>query len=383
MKRPSNPPRVLYLVATSGFPNYGDEVVTRRWLETLAIVEPTAEVWVDCPNPGPAAALLKDAHPNLRFTDTVFRLCWESPGESPVEVNEFVRKALEQPARAPRWMPGIDLLRTADVFHVIGGGYVNTIWPRHTGIIAVAEWMSRSTSARVAATGLGLLPAEDGVGLLWRQAARSFDVLTVRDVESHALFEDAPQARLAPDDIFLGGLQRLYTGERASLPEFMVCVQGDLSTTGDFDPVVATVARVLREWDAVDAPIGVVECIPRVDRRIFDRLLPDFPGLRFYSLWEILSDGFPAAAHQRWISSRSHPHILAASAGASGVTLSLREQYSDVTHDAVRRMGSAWSVVADGPGTTAPGGPGTMPHRAAAHSQTLVRLAREIYDTRY
>lgn len=379
-QRPAARSRVLYLVATPGHPNFGDEVIVRRWLETLATVEPGAQVWVDCPNPGPAAALLKDAHPDLHFTDTVFRLCWEAPGETPKEVEEFVTSALDHPWEAPRWIPGIDLLRTADVFHVVGGGYVNTIWPRHTGIVAVARWMKRAAQARVAATGLGLLPADDGADALWREAAPSFDVLTVRDTESHELFQGAPQARLAPDDVFLGGLAPLYARDAASAPAFMVCVQDDLNKSDDFTPVVETVASTLRAWGATGQKIGVVECIPRVDRRIYDRLVPEFgDDLQFYSLWEILRDGFPAAPHQRWVSSRFHPHILAAAAGASGVTLSIREDYYDVKHAAVRRMGSDWGAVATGATATEAGGPGTLPERSTKHSKTLVQLGREIY----
>jgi len=378
-RRPAALARLIYLVATPGHPNFGDEVIVRRWLETLAKVEPGSQVWVDCPNPGPAAALLKDAHPDVHFTDTVFRLCWDAPGDSVREVDNFVTRALDDPGEAPRWIPGIDLLRTADVFHVVGGGYVNTIWPRHTGIVAVARWMSRATDARIAATGLGLMPADDGADELWREAAPSFDVLTVRDTESHELFDGAPQARLAPDDVFLGGLGPLYARDAAGAPGFMLCVQDDLNPSDDFTPVVETVSSTLRAWGAQGQAIGVVECIPRVDRRIYDRLLPEFPDLRFYSLWEVLRDGFPAAAHQRWISSRFHPHILAAGAGASGVTLSIREDYYDVKHAAVRRMGSAWETVSAGQTAGEAGSAGSLPERADKHSEAVQRIGREIY----
>ncbi len=373
------PSRLIYLVADPGHPNYGGEVVARRWLETIATVEPQAEVWVDCPTPGPAATLLKGAHPNLHFTDTLFRLCADAPGESPYEVDEFVTGALDDPGHAPRWIPGIDLLRGVGVFHILGGGYINTVWPRHVGLIAAARWMSHRTRARVAGTGLGLVPASDGAGDLWRKAAADFDVLTIRDQESLDLFDGAPQARPAPDDIFLRGLNSAYSRTADAAPEFMICVQEDL-LDGPFAPVAHTVASTLRAWGAADRPIGVVECIPRVDRRIYDELLPEFPQLQFFSLWEILRDGFPAAAHQHWISSRYHAHILAAAAGASGVTLSVRGDYYDAKHDGVRRMGSQWTSVAAGETAGDAGGPGTLPARSARHSEVVLGHAREIYQ---
>ena len=61
------------------------------------------------------------------------------------------------------------------------------------------------------------------------------------------------------------------------------------------------------------------------------------------------------------------------------MTLSIREDYYDVKHAAVRRMGSDWGAVATGATATQAGGPGTLPERSTKHSKTLVQLAREIY----
>ena len=69
------PPPTLYLVATTGHPNYGDELIAATWLKYLARVTPDSEVWLDCPNPGPSEVLLGHLHPKVRFTDTFWRLC--------------------------------------------------------------------------------------------------------------------------------------------------------------------------------------------------------------------------------------------------------------------------------------------------------------------
>ena len=44
--------RRIYLVGSTGFPNYGDELVASQWLRYLAEHEPDAEVWLDSPAPG-------------------------------------------------------------------------------------------------------------------------------------------------------------------------------------------------------------------------------------------------------------------------------------------------------------------------------------------
>src|SRR5690606_37165662 len=76
-------PPLYYLVGPAGHPNYGDEIITAGWLEYLADTAPDAEVWVDTHSPGPAQVLLGDLHPRVRFTDTLWRLCWEAPSDDP------------------------------------------------------------------------------------------------------------------------------------------------------------------------------------------------------------------------------------------------------------------------------------------------------------
>ncbi len=133
----------IYLVGTSGFPNYGDELITATWLRYLATVAPEADVWVDCASPGPATVLLGDLHPRVKFVDTLWRLCWEAPSDEPWEVAAWVQHAVEFPGHAPRWVQAIELLHRADIVHIIGGGYVNAIWPRHVGLVAGAAAAAR------------------------------------------------------------------------------------------------------------------------------------------------------------------------------------------------------------------------------------------------
>ena len=71
---------VLYLVGTSGHPNFGDEFIAASWLRFLARARPGAEVWLDCPHPGLASHLFDGLHPGLRTTDTLWRLAFETTG---------------------------------------------------------------------------------------------------------------------------------------------------------------------------------------------------------------------------------------------------------------------------------------------------------------
>ena len=44
-------PSVHYLVSTAGHPNYGDELITRAWLDYLGQKRADDIVWLDCPRP--------------------------------------------------------------------------------------------------------------------------------------------------------------------------------------------------------------------------------------------------------------------------------------------------------------------------------------------
>ncbi|WP_425956300.1 polysaccharide pyruvyl transferase family protein [Xylanimonas sp. McL0601] len=380
--------RTIYLVGTSGHPNWGDEIILRRWLRLLARTEPDATVWVDTPAPGPTASMLDGEHPGLRITDTLYRLSWEAPSDDAREVADFVCGALADPGSAPRWIPGIEVLRSlgeGDVLHVIGGGYVNSVWPRHLGVVAGAAWVGSHSDARVGLTGLGLLPAGDDVRAVWADIAKNFQVLTVRDEPSLALVRSNAGATVEPDDALLGGLDGLgglVSKSAASAPDVIICVQQDM-LAGEFGEVVDAVRAILRGWGVTSGRgVGFVECIPRMDRGIYDALKGELPGARFYGLWDVLRDGLPARPGQRWISSRYHPHMVAAAAGASGVALSISEDYYAVKHGAVAALGSGWTLASLQDGAVEAGGPGTLPSRVGEHSSRLGAVAQRIYAPR-
>lgn len=369
--------KVYYIIASSGHPNYGDELIVRRWLRLLAKVAPKATVWLDCPEPGLSAAVFHNDHPGLRTTNILYRLCWDAPSDDPVEVRRHVLAALDDPGNAPRLVAGLDLLRTIDVFHIVGGGYANAIWPRHLGLVAAAEWVAAHTDAVIGVTGLGILPTSARVDEVWAAAGDSFDVLVVRDAESAKhLAGLGVRAELGPDDIFLGGLAGLF--DPAPSPDFMVCVQTDLHSM-DMAEVADAVRRTLREWGATAENTGFVECIPRVDRVIYDIIGEEFSHARFYPLWELLDRGFPARAGQRWISSRYHPHILAAAAGAEGIALQIKDDYYGIKHRAVREFGSRWRVATLADLVGEPGPAGAVAARAKSFSRSVLASARELY----
>lgn len=367
---------VYYLAGITGYPNYGDELIAATWLRYLAMVAPDAEVWLDCPHPGQAGTSLRDLHPSARFTDTLWRLCEEAPSDDPAEVTEFVRGAIEDPGRAPRRTAGIEIAARADVVHLIGGGYVNGLWPRNTGLVAGAAAAAARSGGRAVMTGQGLSPTVADASLL-RDLVSGFELLDVRDEASSDLLGTGLPVTCTGDDVLLGlGPHLFRSGD--DVREVMVCAQRDLlqvpaSALADF------VLRTLREWGVAPDRVGFAEGIPGADREIFARIEDELPGARFYPLAEILDRGLPAAPGQRWLTTRFHPHLVAAAAGAAGAAIAIDHGYYANKHRSLIERGSRWTLVEDLKTPPPPDSGGFDPAALQSDRQAKQSVAAKIY----
>ncbi|MQA08428.1 MAG: polysaccharide pyruvyl transferase family protein [Pseudonocardiaceae bacterium] len=335
-----------YLVAPAGAPNYGDELIVAGWLRRLAETAPEADVWVDTHTPGNAAVLLAGLHPRVRFVDTLWQLCAEAPSGSddPWQVASWVREVINHPGMVARLHHGIDALRRVDVFHVLGGGYVNGIWPRHVGLLGGVVEAARLSGGRAAMTGQGLLPVGTETTPLLRALASHFDVVDVRDAASAELL-GMPAAGEHFDDAFLG-LGPASFDDAADAPEVMICAQADLVSTGTAK-LAGMLLGTLRAWEVPPSKVGVVEGIPRVDRDVFALFEHELPGARFYPFCDVWDRGLPVRPTQTWISTRFHVHMAAAVAGAGGVAVSVNPDYYTTKHRSLTSLGSGWTMLED------------------------------------
>ncbi len=341
--------RRIYLVGSSGYPYYGDEAVAAAWLRHLAATEPDAEIYLDCPNPGGAQLFLAHLHPNVRFVDTLFRVSWAAPSEDVEEVAEFAGQATRQPGFGyAHRAAGIELLHTADVFHVIGGGYLNAIWPRHIAFLAAGKVLATEHGKHVAMTGNGLIP-NAAQGELLDKLTTGYAVVDVRDERSRALLS-AEAATATGDDALLGLGDEAYD-QRDSVST-MMCLQSDL-VEGSVEDLAKSAVETAKAWGLRPEKVGYIEAIPGQDRVVFDMIEAELPGMRFYPFTEVWREGLPARRGQRWITTRESLHLAAAAAGAWGVAFPVKPGYDDVGHQDLIDRGSRWVIGT--PGEAAPG----------------------------
>lgn len=360
--------KAIYLIGESGHPNYGDELIAKEWLAYLASVCPETPVYLDCTRPGPAAAILRNAHPNLRTVDTISRLTFEMPDnwESETEfaceaerIGSFVRYAISDEGAAARYASGIHVLKNEILYaHFIGGGCMNSMWQENLARLAAGSALAK-LRIPVIATGLGLTPLEGGSLDFVLSCLTNFKAVIVRDESSLSALSSLKNVELGPDDCFVNGLDEA-TFDTAEFPDYMVCVQTDL-----VKDVKALLEHAVRQLDCWKVPIGerigVVECNPYIDYPIFDALEEHGWKPILFPAVQLLEQGLPVKENQTWLSTRYHPHLVAASKGCRGSFIPLGNSFYKDKHQAVKRMGSNWTesrigkeLVEPGPGFNGP-----------------------------
>jgi len=347
---------VIYLIGTAGHPNYGDELITAGWLRHLARTAPDAEVWLDTPRPGQSAVLLDGLHPGLRCVDTLYHACWNAPLTSAAETLAFGEPEISEPGLIPREATGVENLSRVDLVHIVGGGYLNRFWPGNLALIGAALGMSAKYGTRSALTGIGLVPLVEGSREPLAASLAQFDVVDVRDQPSHeAVAEAVPHTTMTGDDSFLSLGSRTpgsssmrgnpTFGDEGAVPT-MLCVQSDMLETS-LEQLGDYVVRTLRSWGAEQGPVTLVECNPPGDADVVALLRPHLPRLSVLPFSHLWRSGFPARPAQRWISTRFHPHLVAAAAGAWGVAIPVSSDYYRTKHDALIQLSSGWSLAPD------------------------------------
>ncbi|WP_237741737.1 polysaccharide pyruvyl transferase family protein [Tsukamurella sp. 1534] len=397
-EEPEPEPELLYLVSLAGHPNYGDELVLRTWLRHLARVRPEASVVVDVAHLGEAGLLFAGDHPHAVFVDTLWRLA-RFAADEPDELGgrtpqDWVALAATELGVAPGLAEGVDHLRRADSVHILGGGFVNALWPQWLPVVSAVAEVSRRTGARASASGLGLLPLPDGGDLArLRSDARGFAVFDVRDDASFAALDGVPGRSFTGDDVWLGTDPEPDTapaGEDAGAGGGVaLCIQSDLSEDFAWDGATGTEAlaaflvATLDAWDVPGDQVTVVEGIPGFDYTVPKLMGDRLDGARFVPFLDVWREGLPVGDGLTWISTRFHPHLVAAAAGDSGVAVVPKPDYYGIKHGSLVAAGSRWTMVDGAAAVPARPGAGGFPdadRRAAVARKNA--LAERLYPRR-
>ncbi|WP_431778335.1 polysaccharide pyruvyl transferase family protein [Microbacterium aurantiacum] len=355
-------------------PNFGDEFITRAWLDWLARHHPDVPVWLDCIEPGRASHLFQDAHPRLRTTNTLWHLAFAGAGPSLSQGADYVGYLVRE-LGSPRFDAGLEFLRSVRSVHLVGGGYLNALWPHQLLLLPALAALHTEFGVPIHATGQGLMPvAEHGADVV--QWTRMFSTFEVRDRASAELLS----TDTGIDDAFLAFMNPRPVFAEEPAPDVMLLLQGDFAESYRDSLLDQTLDFVAALPSGVS--VGVAESLPPDDGWLIRALETRGVRVEAYPFLRLWKGGFPGRSGQSWLTSRFHFHLLAAASGASGTAVSTHPDYYGVKHGSLLDLGTGWSF-ADAAATRLP-----SPHRSAQFSQraTLKRLggqkaeiARSIY----
>lgn len=375
-------PKPIYLVSAAGLPNYGDEFLTRVWLDWLAHNHPDVPVWLDCPEPGRANHLFRDTHPALKTTNTLWHLAF---GAAEMTFSDGVARAdrVVRELGSPRFDLGLIELRGMASIHLLGGGYMNTVWQNHLLLLPALVALKEEFGIPIYATGQGLLPLSDELKEQVRAWVPAFDVFETRDVSSAT----AVGAFAGIDDAFLGfaNARKIYAeaedgAPAEEIPDTVLVLQGDFLSADAATRVFDTVESFVLTYGRGER-VALIESIPPDDSWSAWGLRERGIEVEQYPFLKLWQGGFPARPGQVWLSTRFHFHLLAAAAGAEGTAVSLRPDYYGVKHGSLADVGTGWTLgeVNSSIEDLAPAVAPTFPARRIELTAQKVDLAARLY----
>lgn len=320
----------IFLLGGGGVPNYGDELIIHSWLKWYArdLGLPGRSITVSGSHRTVLQKLFGDAYPGVKFSQRVREARWR-PETTFYESVSHGYGYLSDPEHADS--PLHRELRGTTVFHLHGGGYLNSKWPTHGFMLGIALWAKENLGCRLVGTGLGLGPMQgpDADDEVTARAFRAFDILEVRDewsfdfLKNHDLHDDPV---FGYDDAFL---QPLHPARRHG---------STLHLSLRHDEAGAKISRWIPQRFVESFDHHVFWSCTGQDAGAFVALSKRFPFFELAGNRELLFD-LPVSKRDFMIAQRFHPHLVGARLDMQGM-FRTGSDYYDIKHRLVTDLGS-------------------------------------------
>ena len=342
--------KVLYLISAAGSPNFGDELITLGWLKRLRRDRPDVSIIVDCHNPVFFTLLLR----RYSWADgiTVTDLCWRSARRAATHGVYDGMKA-QRPLLYSDYSNAYDDIKWGisslggeiDTVHLLGGGYLFDRWPANLLLFMVAEWLAKTTSAHLVATGAGVFVSNFPLLFDVAPSLRSFDYISVRDPASQKILQDVGiSSKLEPDDVVLCLPPKITNQGNNGLA---LNVQLDQFSSDEYARLCSSLSAQVADETR---DVYVLDLYPNVDTAFSKYILSVSERVKLIRLEEVLDsvlEGNWAAPF--WgggisaIGTRYHFHYVWSWLGSEGSFISADRYYS-IKHSEVLELGSNWKA---------------------------------------
>lgn len=331
---------MYYLHGGAGAPNFGDELIAKLWLDFVkARLNP--QIVFSGYRKNVLNNWFSTAYPNVHFTDALSKYqikCDENFWEAFLEGYNFFSIDGHDPERISG--AEVEILKSATVFHLHGGGYINTLWPRHGFYLGIGSALKRVNGCKLIATGLGITPIPvppPEMEEMAREALEAFDLFEVRDKKSYdfavSRVSDASRIVRGSDDAFLAKVRLKGKGNTLHLSLHMN-EQGS-NTVNLLSPDFLSKFDHHKFW-----------ICHYNDEKQYEVVRGRFPFIEKVTAKQLVFKPLPLGEGDFLVTTRFHPHLMAARAGAVGQYVPVGS-YSTNKHSSVLSLGSKFSPITD------------------------------------
>ena len=332
----------VVLVGCFGYPNFGDEMLLKAWLDSIFAERQNASVVVECHVPGNAEAILGNYDHHVIYQDVLWRIAWAQDGTC----QELIKRGIDAIENYSEYSSSLRfMLRrifNAKAIHFIGGGYFRSGWDKHFAVIGEALAIKRKSKCVLTMSGQGFFPYNEEYISIFKAALNNFEHISVRDRRSFELIHEVAnvEKECTIDDTFLFDKSPLSATEDNTSGRLIVCMQNDIKNNLIHNYLYD---KVVRYSNLYELPIYVLEFCPRHDFEVVD-LLRIIRPIYKVSFEQLFNREFCISRNDICIGTRYHFHLLAARAGARGIFGSADEYYG-IKHDSILDLGSEWQNV--------------------------------------
>lgn len=332
----------LVLVCCSGYPNYGDELLLKAWLDNIFSKDGKLKVLVECPVPGNCSVLLGDYGGRVRYQDAVWKIVWGAP-HSPVDAFNYGIKLFGASDKNNGLRFMFDHYRKAKLMHFIGGGFVRKGWDNHFSLLGVAIALKKRFHLNLSMSGQGFCPVDEGFSPIFKTALDNFEHVSCRDFPSLKFVEklSCVDSDTVLDDTFLMSDSPLSSGKENQRGKIVVCIQNDIKDSFITALLLRQIHLLLAEEP--ERELVVAEFCPNHDLTCVSEISLLFKPPKIIS-FEQLWKGKVLDKSDICVGTRYHFHLIGSRSGCRSIFGS-PDAYYGIKHDSLLPLGSNWQNV--------------------------------------
>lgn len=317
------PVKTFYLISASGMPNYGDDMLTRGWINHIKRKYPNANIYLDAVDPIVADALYE----GVVCVNYLWQLAQALGKTGSIEEKFSDRTLLPMRERLMS-----QIFSDVDSIHLIGGGYMNELWEANLRLIELVSYFGEKHNIRSYATGLGLQPLSEDKAEYISKFIKNYFCFDVRDYPSYQVLEKYLPGKISfiGDDYFCFPFSEVVRLVERDAPVLRLCLHNELSDDEQNEKLfISQIETVICDFIEryPNSLIRFYEFRPGSDGFFFKDLKSKFPQIEMVEFETIWKHGLEFSSKDCFISTRFHFQLIVSSVGLSGTSIYWSEYY--------------------------------------------------------